>query len=497
MTWLGAESIAAAAPCYVTDPSTSVAVPGSLPYCVDQVNLGLTDHVVIQAFHWYAPNAPLVFERSARLSGLGRIVMPGDEFVGDSLFVVGTPCPGPSCQGQVQVEIEGLEIAAVGVTGVRGIDVRPGHELWLEYAQLYEFSVLGNGSNGGCVRAGQQSVLTIVASTFEGCMADDGGAVFTEATSTEILGSSFTGNLAAYNGGAIAVGTANFFARTLGIEGSSFESNFADWGGAIKAAGTQVGMDVIDTQFLGNIATSRGGGVHGKGTFELCRFEGNEAQSFGGGLHLTESSTVASTTLWSNGAIEGGGVAFRPGSGATLVLEGSTLAHNAVKGDGARGAGLATLGGVAIVRNATLSNNVANDDVASSYGGGVSVANGKASLQHVTLADNRATAGGGIHIDATSELSLLSSIVATSTGGDCELLGGHSSVTSLDTDGTCSVTFSGVDPQLDALGDNGGPTWTRWPGAPEVIDVAQCHAAVDQRNEPRPEDKCDIGALEP
>lgn len=491
--WLGAESAAAAAPCAVTDISDDVNVPGSLRYCVDQVNQGLTDHVVLQAALWYSPNSPLVFERSARLTGWGRIVMPGDEFVGDSLFVVGTQCPGAGCVGQAVVEIEGVEIAAVGVTDVRGIDVRDGHELTLEGVQMYEFTK--PGSSGGCVRAGQQSALTIVNSSFEGCMAADGGAVFSEATTTQVEDSSFASNVAGWNGGAIAIGTANFFLRTLSVVGSSFEGNLGGWGGAVKATGTYIEVEMFETEFLANAAT-RGGGMFGKGTFDTCLFEENQAKQRGGGLELVEDGTVRDTTLRSNASAVGGGLAFVPAGSFSLMFEGNTAVHNTVAGDAARGAGLAVLGGEATVRNSTFSENGANDDIDVSYGGGLAVLDAKVSVEHATFAFNKATVGGGIHADGWSQLELISSIVAYSKDKDCEIQGGFGTLTSLDTDGTCNVDISAVDPQLDPLSDNGGPTWTHWPSGSEAQDAAACWLPEDQRHMPRDKDVCEVGAVE-
>ncbi len=489
-TWLGAETVAAAGPCAVTEFPDDISLPGSLRYCVDQVNQGLTDRIVIQAFHWYGPNSPLVFERSATISGTGRIVMPGDEFEGASLFIVGSPAsPEP-----VAVEIEGLELAAVGFAGVRGIDVLAGHALVLESAQLYDFTTSGSG---GCVRAGQQSALTISESHLEGCMADDGGAVFSEATQTSVSGSTFVANVAGYNGGAIAIGTANFFLRTLSVGGSTFTYNQGNWGGAIKASGGPLVLEVAHTELVGNVATTRGGGVYGNGTFDACHFEGNEAGSYGGGLDLVAGSTVRDSTLWGNRAVAGGGLAFEPGGGAMLLVENTTAAFNVVKGDGARGAGLAMSSGSAAIRNATFSGNVADDGVGITYGGGLAVLAGKISVAHATFADNAATVGGGIYVAAAGDLTLDSSIVAYSSGSDCERVGSFVSTTSLDTDDTCNVDFRGIDPRLGALDDNGGPTYTRWPDSNDVSGIAECFATEDQRHEPRPAEGCELGAVEP
>jgi predicted outer membrane repeat protein len=491
-TWLAADT-ALAAPCSVTEEDDDINLPGSLRYCIDQVNQGLTDLVIIQAAHWYAPQTPLVVEKSARISGYGRIVMPGDDFVGDSLFVIGTQCPGPACNGLVSVEIEGLEIAAVGVTNVRGVELRANHELVLEDVQLYEFTK--PGLSGGCVRAGQQSWLTIEGSTFEGCSAGDGGAVHSEATLTLVSGSTFANNVASSNGGAIAIGTGNFFARALQVEVSTFTGNFADRGGAIKATGNQIEVEAIEAGFFDNKATTKGGAVHGKGTFDVCQFERNYAGTFGGALHFIEDATVRDSTLWSNNSVTGGGIAFQPAGGYGLRLEHSTVALNTIAGDQAYGAGVAVLGGDAVVLNSTFSENYAREDQSAAYGGGLAVLDGKVQVEHATFAHNEASLGGGIYLHANGDLSLRSSIVAYSIGKDCEVLGGWGTTTSLDTDGSCGVDYSKVDPQLYDFGDNGGLTWTWLPGA-QVLGAAQCLATEDQRHEPRPGKSCDIGAVE-
>ncbi len=137
--WGLADTAAAASTCYVDLVSNDIGTPGTLPYCVDQVNQGTADVVNIRTFQWYAPDDPLVFEQSATVIGPGRIVMPGDQFVGDSLFVIGTACPGAGCAGQAVVDIVGLEIAAAGFGGVRGIDVLPHHELTIAGVQVADF----------------------------------------------------------------------------------------------------------------------------------------------------------------------------------------------------------------------------------------------------------------------------------------------------------------------------------------------------------------------
>jgi hypothetical protein len=57
------------------------------------------------------------------------------------------------------------------------------------------------------------------------------------------------------------------------------------------------------------------------------------------------------------------------------------------------------------------------------------------------------------------------------------------------------ITFA--DPQLGALGDNGGPTPTAMPAARAVEGVGVGCPSTDQRGEPRDPSSCAAGAVEP
>ena len=99
-------------------------------------------------------------------------------------------------------------------------------------------------------------------------------------------------------------------------------------------------------------------------------------------------------------------------------------------------------------------------------------------------------------------LRIANSIVADASpngncGGPIETAGHN-----IDSDGTCGLVaisdHPGVDPQLAALADNGGPTDTRAlaQGSPAVDAGAGCEA-TDQRGVARPAGAaCDIGAFE-
>jgi hypothetical protein len=167
----------------------------------------------------------------------------------------------------------------------------------------------------------------------------------------------------------------------------------------------------------------------------------------------------------------------------TLEIAGSTLAGNfspAVKVEP---------GASATLRNSTLS-----------YGFDFGlVDSGTASFVNSTVAFNN---GGGIEIENRGTLNLTNTIVAENSGGDCV---GKATTTdhSLDSDGSCGVTLSNMNPLLDSnLIVHGGstPTHALQPGSPGIDagDAASC-PATDQRGFPRPDipgTACDIGAYE-
>jgi hypothetical protein len=166
----------------------------------------------------------------------------------------------------------------------------------------------------------------------------------------------------------------------------------------------------------------------------------------------------------------------------SVEVESSTVGGNSGPGI------LVENGATATIRNSTISDGV---------GGGGLVVLGTASLVNSTVALN---SGGGI--DNKGTLNLTNTIVAGNLGSsDCTK---HANTTdhSLDSDGSCGVEQSKVNPRLGPLAFNGGPTQTHAleAGSPAIDagDKAAC-PAVDQRGFTRPDvaaTACDVGAYE-
>jgi hypothetical protein len=159
-------------------------------------------------------------------------------------------------------------------------------------------------------------------------------------------------------------------------------------------------------------------------------------------------------------------------------------------------------------------------------GGGIyGTGNVRGKLRNATIAHNTARTGRGGGVAAGSGgLRVANSILAGNTAGkepDCRgslLSDGHNLIGS--DEGCNGIAAEGdqlgtpelpIDPMLDALQDNGGPTFTHalLPGSPAIdggnpdgcTDASGEPLASDQRGEPRAqgagaEPVCDIGAYE-
>jgi hypothetical protein len=185
-------------------------------------------------------------------------------------------------------------------------------------------------------------------------------------------------------------------------------------------------------------------------------------------------------------------------SEGTLAIARSTVSGNSAFQDGG---GLYLLGSDASLENATISANIAARN-----GGGVFVGT-NLDLTNVTIADNEAESGGGIHEQVdTQTTDSTNTIVARNDGGSCSGTTGAIVSTFTLTDEASCVPGSDpsnlvvVDPRLGSLGDNGGPTQTLLPlDGSDAIDngsSAVC-PTVDQRGVSRPAGAgCDIGAVE-
>ena len=270
-------------------------------------------------------------------------------------------------------------------------------------------------------------------------------------------------------------------------------------GGGINSEGTlTLNYVVVCT----NTVTGGGGGINNVGgtlTLNDSTVRGNTAtnsNSEGGGIDndLGATTTLNRSSVSGNSAGYGGGIDNNVGPALnTLILNNSTVSGNSATTHGGGIRTLFTINGPhkVILLNSTIADNTADSDADGfGDGGGVYSDLGVSEVRNSIIAGNHDMSAGTKHPDWSRQLSSYGyTLVGDATG--CSL-------SEPDNPGTNIV---GVDPQLLPLADNGGETKTHaLPfGSPalEVIPVANCPLATDQRGVARPQrTNCDMGAYE-
>jgi Right handed beta helix region len=276
-------------------------------------------------------------------------------------------------------------------------------------------------------------------------------------------------------------------------------------------------LTISDSTISGNNGPGSGGGIysgypssptaghHADLTVRRSTLSGNHASQGGGAIYLNDGSGhIIDSTISGNTAFWGGGVGIYYMQGPT-VIENSTISGNT-----ASGATPDRGGGLYIFRNpagVTLSSTTVSGNTAE-QGGGVfdygyiplSGPSNQAPVLHNTIiAGNTATGSGADVSNANGSTfdSAFSLIRDTSTATINETVPGSDVI--------------GQDPQLGALGSNGGATQTMLPvGTSPAIDQGSAFGlATDQRDMTRPidlggfpnssaagADGSDIGAVE-
>jgi CSLREA domain-containing protein len=231
---------------------------------------------------------------------------------------------------------------------------------------------------------------------------------------------------------------------------------------------------------------------------------GGTSDRGGGGIRVDVHGRLAleDSSVVGNVAPRNGGGIFNAGG---LRLIRSTVAGNraghAAGGPGRGGGIYSSASGHAALENSTISGNTARPGGIPSRGGGVFSA-GDLAVNHVTVAGNSASDGGGLY-ESNLVRSLSNTILAGNPGGACS---GRTSIGdekgNLDDDGTCGLSaqrsFPQRDPLLVPLANNGGETDTHalGPGSP-AIDAGSRASCLpqDQRHVAR-DAACDVGAFE-
>ena len=331
-------------------------------------------------------------------------------------------------------------------------------------------------------------------------------------TATAVIGTSpFTNNTAQGLGGGILTsrlfGTNNPTTTLTDSPITSAGPSSATFAGA----GAYVGANAKLTSTNGDITNGAGllgGGVSvaagGEAVLDGSDVTGNTSPGgLGGGIYnegtvSAEDQEISNNTVTSSGGSTGtGGGVYSTG---TATLSRVTLAAN----DAQAGGSAVTSTGTLTLRNSTV-----NGNTSSTVAGAIATA-GTATLSNDTIVGNTAAPGtgstGGIARTAGT-MTVTGSIVAQN-GGNCfgTIVDGGFNLTDTTgpTAGACAFSTNAVvgDPQLNALGTNGGPTRTMLPknNSPAINKIPSANAAcpsIDQRGISRPQGaSCDIGSVE-
>lgn len=285
----------------------------------------------------------------------------------------------------------------------------------------------GNNPSGGAIRFEQSGNLTINNCTLTGNTATSkGGAVFARSNtgSISISNSTVSGNTVTMGGGG------GLFLYNINAASSISQSTISGNSGGGRGGGiflykVNAPLSITESTISGNSATSRSGGIFlykstaaGPVTIQRSTISGNTAPTAGGlFLYRTsaainiENSTISGNTATAN---RGGGIYLRGpfGGGHLLDIRSSTIASNTAGTSGGN------IDGGSSANTIQLSNTIVAGGTSPT---GPDIRSGSATV--------------------TANFSLIQDTSGATIGG--------------------ANNLSGVNPQLAALANNGGPTQTR------------------------------------
>ena len=245
-------------------------------------------------------------------------------------------------------------------------------------------NVSGNGAgiwSAGEVHLSAVRILSNTASSW-------GGGLYVNDGSATLTGTHVVSNSASYGGGMyVDEGSA-----TLNVSGGKIEGNeVSNNGGGVSVR--MGNATLTGTQVVSNSAGSGGGGVYVFASWATLnmnggRIEGNEASDNGGGMHVTYgSATLSGTQVVSNSAGSSGSGVYIAEDSATLNVNGGRIEGNE-----------ASFGGGVHINNgdATLIGTQVVSNSAGSGGGGIAVIGGSAMLGGTQIAANDASFGSAL-----------------------------------------------------------------------------------------------------
>ena len=309
-------------------------------------------------------------------------------------------------------------------------------ELTLIDSRVDGNSAHGDEAHGGGIYSASKELVvdnTTVANNSLSTTASgivSGGGIYTQGALLQINQSTVSGNSVvgqggtAVGGGGMDLGGSGAVSRSV-ISGNSVTNDNAAFGGGarIRSSLIEVADSVIDDN---SVDAGAGNGFAGgidigsarvvRSTISNNSALGNATVGCGGGALMAGLSTLVDSTVVDNHADgRGGGICLDTSSLTPVVIASSTITGNESNADG--------IGGGA--------------------GGGLSVGTSTLLELNNTVVAGNLENGAGDHDDCDGTIVSLGQVLVQQTNG-CAVTGG-------------AGNLSGVDPQLGALADNGGP----------------------------------------
>jgi len=232
-------------------------------------------------------------------------------------------------------------------SGDRIFDVHPNANVTFEYLELTQ----GNSdTSGGAVRVNEANASLVRTVVKDNAAQGNGGGVsVSPGSSLSLLWSTFSGNSAAVNGGAI------YSQAQLQDDRSRFTDNSARQGGAVYHQASEEAV-ITGTTFIGNSAIENGGAIAAFGpvTLEQTVLGTNTAAQGGAIYGLDTHLSLLGGTVSGNGADRGAGLMSVRGS---VMIDGTLMAGNVAVIDG----GAVHASGELRIVNATLTGNLAQN----------------------------------------------------------------------------------------------------------------------------------------
>ncbi len=379
----------------------------------------------------------------------------GELLVNDSITISG---PGAA------------NLAVDGNTDSRVFHVSPGKTVTISALTIIHGNAHGEffpDDSGGGVYNDHATV------TLSGCAINSnsaftfGGGVLNDHATVTLTNCTLNDNFADITGGALYSDGSKGSANAV-INGSNLTANFAFGGGAIYNNGDSgaATLDVTTSALNGNSTIADGAAIyndHGEVTLNSCTISGNTATGNGGGgiYNLgdsfgTATVEISSSTLSNNESALDGGAIYNLGANGTATVQvlNSTISANTASNFGGGVYNHGTGGNATLhITNSTFAENVAKSSLGESiynfdqFGQGNAIANFANTIFKHNVSGNFVNDGGTM-------TSLGYNI--SSDNGSGYLTGPGDQIN--------------TNPMLDALQNNGGPTFTHalLPGSPAI-----------------------------